>query len=416
MPAPTVVTKTVKPGGGGDYLTLQAWWTAQKGNLPALNEIHRAVVYSGGNASSGGVLLMNESGSVSDDTCYYDIVVADGHDHDGKWDTTYAYFASTGEGFQVLSQVVHVTGLQIQGGMGNLGIYTTTVASGHPATHVVCKRCLIQALWGAGADGSGAITVDFHNCQIRSRAASGQFGVYVRGAGTAYNLYNCTVVCPGTGSTVALYVYSNAVVTSQNCYLKAATCYKNDGGGGTFNKGANDATSTTEATTVALRSVAFTTDNFVDVTGDLDLHVKPGSVLVAHGADLSATIDAVDIDNQARPCGDTWDIGMDEVVMTATSITPETDLDLGGAALTIYGTNFRAGTTVKIGAASATSVVVVSATEITCTAPPNAAGVYDVTVTGPDNETATLTAAFTYTLSVVYLPVNTPFRRTRRLR
>jgi hypothetical protein len=82
-------------------------------------------------------------------------------------------------------------------------------------------------------------------------------------------------------------------------------------------------------------------------------------------------------------------------VPTVLSISPASGVVSGGESVTITGTLFAAGATVTIGGAAATSVVVVSDTEITCETPSGTAGNVDVVVTvnGVD---ATLTNGFEY--------------------
>ena len=60
------------------------------------------------------------------------------------------------------------------------------------------------------------------------------------------------------------------------------------------------------------------------------------------------------------------------VVPTVSSVSPNNGPAAGGTAVTITGTNFAAGATVKFGATAATSVVVVSSTSITATTPAGA--------------------------------------------
>lgn len=79
-----------------------------------------------------------------------------------------------------------------------------------------------------------------------------------------------------------------------------------------------------------------------------------------------------------------------------TSVTPATSPVAGNQAITITGTGFLSGATVRIGGSSCTSVVVVSLTSITCITPARTAGVYDLTVTNSDTQVGTLTAGFTY--------------------
>jgi hypothetical protein len=88
---------------------------------------------------------------------------------------------------------------------------------------------------------------------------------------------------------------------------------------------------------------------------------------------------------------------------SVTSVSPNSGSTGGGTAVTITGTNFAAGATVTFGAgrqggdgnAAATNVVVVSATQITCTTPAGNAGAVNVAVT-VNGETGTLTNGFTY--------------------
>jgi hypothetical protein len=81
---------------------------------------------------------------------------------------------------------------------------------------------------------------------------------------------------------------------------------------------------------------------------------------------------------------------------TVTSVGPNTDLTTGGKAITLHGTGFQAGAIVTIGGKACTNVVVVSSTLLTCNDPSNAAGSYDLVVTNPDTQSATLTQSFTY--------------------
>ncbi len=82
---------------------------------------------------------------------------------------------------------------------------------------------------------------------------------------------------------------------------------------------------------------------------------------------------------------------------TVTSITPNTGTTNGGTAVTIAGTGFLAGATVKMGGTSTTVLAVVNSTLITATAPAHTAGAVDVVVTNTDAKTGTLTAGYTYT-------------------
>jgi len=69
---------------------------------------------------------------------------------------------------------------------------------------------------------------------------------------------------------------------------------------------------------------------------------------------------------------------------TLTSISPNVGGISGGAAVTLTGANFTGATGVTIGGVACTSVVVVSATSITCVTPAGSAGDASVVVTTPD--------------------------------
>ncbi len=81
---------------------------------------------------------------------------------------------------------------------------------------------------------------------------------------------------------------------------------------------------------------------------------------------------------------------------TVTSVSPSVGPAAGGTFVTVTGTNFVSGATVTFGGGSATSVVIVSTTQITCVTPSGAAGPVNVTVTNPSASPGTLVNGFTY--------------------
>ena len=80
---------------------------------------------------------------------------------------------------------------------------------------------------------------------------------------------------------------------------------------------------------------------------------------------------------------------------TIASVSPTSGPLTAGTSITIAGTNFITGATVKVGGVAATSVVVVSSTSITAVTPVGTAGAKDVAVTTVGG-VATKTTAFTY--------------------
>src|SRR5205823_1707198 len=65
---------------------------------------------------------------------------------------------------------------------------------------------------------------------------------------------------------------------------------------------------------------------------------------------------------------------------TVTSLSPTAGSTAGGNTVTITGTNFISGATVKFGATASGSVTFVSGTRVTAAAPAHAAGTVDITV------------------------------------
>src|SRR6185503_380715 len=82
---------------------------------------------------------------------------------------------------------------------------------------------------------------------------------------------------------------------------------------------------------------------------------------------------------------------------TLTAVSPTSGPTAGGTTITLTGTNFVSGATVRVGGTAATNVTFVSATQLTARTPAGTAGARDVQVTNPDGQSATRTGAFTYT-------------------
>lgn len=80
---------------------------------------------------------------------------------------------------------------------------------------------------------------------------------------------------------------------------------------------------------------------------------------------------------------------------TLSALSPSTGSTDGGLTVTLTGTNFYAGATVRFGANTAGAVVVTSATSLTCVSPPGTPGASQVSVTNVDSQTSG-TQPFTY--------------------
>jgi len=81
---------------------------------------------------------------------------------------------------------------------------------------------------------------------------------------------------------------------------------------------------------------------------------------------------------------------------TVSSITPATSQRTGGGLVTISGSDFVGSPTVKFGGIDATSVTRIDANTLSVSVPAHIVGTFDVVVTNPDLQPATLTNAFTF--------------------
>ena len=85
---------------------------------------------------------------------------------------------------------------------------------------------------------------------------------------------------------------------------------------------------------------------------------------------------------------------------TFTSIARVAGQTAGGTQVTITGSGFADGATVRIGGVNATDVVVVSSTKITAVTPAHAAGAVSVVITNSDSGAVTALNAFTYVVPI----------------
>ena len=81
---------------------------------------------------------------------------------------------------------------------------------------------------------------------------------------------------------------------------------------------------------------------------------------------------------------------------TLTGISPNSGFSSGGNSIVLNGTGFNAGAGVVLGGTTCTNIKVLTTTQISCTTPAHAPGIFDVTVTNPDLQSAVLTNGFTF--------------------
>ena len=180
-----------------------------------------------------------------------------------------------------------------------------------------------------GRDGfniQGALN-KYYNCVSIGAASDGFYKTGDAGSGGIATFYNCDSVDNGAqGFHVGDYRHA----TMYNCYSggNGTTDYYLAGVNGTMTlneSGSSDATGST-----GLTSIAYSTDNFTNVTsGSEDLHLVSGSDLIDEGT--TANTSSTDADGVSRS-GTTCDIGAFEYVSSGSTYT--LDAATGSMALT----------------------------------------------------------------------------------
>ena len=291
-------------------------------------------------------------------------------------------------------------------------------ATGTPSSITMIK------VYSSGPD------VDIHDCITIANETSGTIvGIQMNDDGgasgsTDLHMWNC-VASGGAVGIIPAVGYS-AVVVVENCTAFAAnTCFdcssdvmellncvafdntlngdfvgtgSADGtncasedataGDGNWSSGTGNITTIVPATEFV--SISTSSADMVKVTG-------AGS-LDAGGVVTTITENTLGIRGNARPGTDTdYSIGADELVInpTCTGVVPNDGVAAGGTPVSVGGTLFQSGATIKFGGVSATSVVFVGATELTCVTPAGT-GVVDVVVTNTDSGFGTLAGGFSY--------------------
>ena len=91
---------------------------------------------------------------------------------------------------------------------------------------------------------------------------------------------------------------------------------------------------------------------------------------------------------------------------TPTAVSPDNGLYTGGTVITIAGSGFVDGATVKINNVAATGVAFISATRITAAVPAGAIGTQDVKVTNPDGGFVVFSGGFRYNAAPTITTIN----------
>jgi len=311
-------THTIKPAGGGDYTTLQAWETAVDGMAA---DTYIAECYSGG-----------DLGQVVFDTWTNTSIgkittpAAQGHGGDA---TVGAYIQGTGTAITCTGVNFEIQGLRILGHDNNgssVGIDQYTASA--TARILVVDGCLIVCNATTGKTGARfgiyssfeptttqSITISVRNCIFKMAldTALAHVGVALEsffgsGSGTAThtaNIHNNTLVTTGTSATVqglsvSRYALSgktlNMPVTVRNNVHVANTCFVTtlNGGAGpgsltitSSNNASSDGTASSWGGGSGHVTSLVAANHFMASASNWSL--KAGSSLLETGFDLSGT-------------------------------------------------------------------------------------------------------------------------------
>ena len=140
----------------------------------------------------------------------------------------------------------------------------------------------------------------------------------------------------------------------------------------------------------------------VKTTGNSYAATLEGSLITAPG--IEYYLEASDGISRARSGSDTNPHPVqvaDKPILT--TVTPASGPADGGTRVTLSGSNFKDGLNVSFGGAACGDLTRASGTQLSCTTPAHYPAVVDVTVTNPDNKSATLLRGFTYIGNTVSL-------------
>lgn len=315
--------------GGNGTTNETSGANAAYATLAACEDAEDGVAYSAGETCT-----INCSGATADTTPVNfsgwdaDVsIIVNGDNTTGKWNTgAYRIEITQNNDFPCITNTINniqFVNLQCKmiasGNYGNMYLVSNTPAGAHT---VLFSKCIFWAndssTWTNSqgitlnwAGGTGTVTIK--DCEIyRTGGAAAGSAIYINQYGTA-NIYNCTI----TGNWNYGINRADGTVVAKNCYSATTS-------GSSYNGTITQTTcasSDTTASGTALDSIAYSTDNFTNVTaGSEDLHLTAASALKDVGTDLGTD---TDIDGQDRDTNTPWDIGADEYVATGSS-TPAT--------------------------------------------------------------------------------------------
>lgn len=295
----TVVTKTIKPGGGGDYTTLAAWATARAG--AKVDTIERAECYAG----NAGPVALGSAWSL-DATSLIEIAASAQDKHNGVFDTLKAHILASGD--CVYNTSANASKVRIYDMLFEASSLGAAVKNSYSSSDWRVYRCVATGLTATSGFKGFKYAENCVAYGIIYDSASSGFSSVNSGGQT---IFNCTAYDCGVGFSAS----SAANIDARNCLAQSCT----------------DGFKTSSASFVAASS-----NNISDIAGDApgahsvtgtvqfkdaankDFHLAAADT-VARGAGVNLTASGIttDIDGETRPATGAWDIGADQYVAPA---------------------------------------------------------------------------------------------------
>lgn len=336
---PTEAIKTVMPGGGGDYLSLNAFDAAERRDLVAADEIAVAECHPGGNLVSPSTSqLLVGAGWTVDATHYIEYRNAPGfHALGAPFSTAipradWNIVGTPTTGLEIDLDFFRLKGLQLRS-TGNQGrvfliqrdapnadirleesLFVSfgtdpAVTDQVPFAVMVRPDVLTSGVCG-GTNGNGRFlnNVVFFDTPPGLVEGAG-VGFFQQGDLSGWDTANNTFIIPTTtsGASFCFVKQQTGTLTSQNNYFKVtgtATVYFG------VTSGTKDMTSNAEAVTPANRNIAYDISNFVNPTTintTFDVDTPIGSALIEQGANTGSL--GVLLDTRGVPRSLPYDIG-----------------------------------------------------------------------------------------------------------
>ena len=139
---------------------------------------------------------------------------------------------------------------------------------------------------------------------------------------------------------------------------------------------------------------------------------NPTQITCTTGSHVPGVVDVVvtNPDNQSATLANAFTYNSAPSILT---VTPNGGLPVGGAAITIDGSNFMAGATVSLGGSPCNTVTFINTNQLTCLTPPGTLNtIVDVVVTNLNTLTGTLLGGYTYRPAPAIANINPIFGPT----